>query len=174
MVDVPLQSRTYDLKKPPGHKVAVPRWTLKFPPHVTHTHTLYIGVQARTGASPNAAQDLEQKTEKLLRDAKPEALDTFRVTEGFDLPGSRVWVAYWTAAAPFKAALSVLDPSALWRLIPDEKDREAIGIWVEHFTTPLERLETNYARLEHKPGLAAIEGCERPGHELTGYWGAGR
>lgn len=170
MVDVPLQNRTHDLKKPPGHKVAVPRWTLKFPPHVTHTHTLYIGAQARTGANPDTVRHLEQKIETLLDDAHPEALDTFRVTEGFDLPGTRVWVAYWTDSGAFRAAVERLDLVALWRGVEDD----GVGVWVERFTTPLERLETNYARLEHRPGLAGMEGCEMPGHELTGYWGAGR
>ena len=55
---------------------------------------------------------------------------------------------------------------------PDNK--RSIGIWCEHFITPIERLETNYASLKHKPGVAQIPGSEFPTHDLTAYWGAGR
>lgn len=177
MVDVLETGRTYGLKKPPNHHVSVPRWSLKFPDNVTHTYTLYIGLQNRSTAALATAKNLEQTIQEVLQNdgtGNPEAFDTFRVTEGFDLPDTRVWTAYFTTSSAFESKIKALDLPALWRRIPANEGREAIGLWVEHFTTPLERLETNYARLEHKPGLAGIAGCEFPGHELTGYWGAGR
>lgn len=177
MTNIPETNRKYDLKRPPGHKVAIPRWTLKFPDGVTHTYTLYVGVQCRSAAAEGSAKKVEQRIQTLLEsdaDGKPEALDTFRVTEGLDIPDTRVWVTYWTARAPFEAAIKAIDLKQIWRSIPDDKNREAIGLWIEHFATPLERLETNYAALHHRPGLAQIKGTEQPSHELTGYWGAGR
>lgn len=45
---------------------------------------------------------------------------------------------------------------------------------MEHFIAPVERLETNYARLDHHPGLAQLPDTTQPGHDLTAYWGAGR
>lgn len=45
---------------------------------------------------------------------------------------------------------------------------------MEHFTAPIERLETNYARLDHHPGLAQLPDTTQPSHDLTAYWGAGR
>lgn len=53
-------------------------------------------------------------------------------------------------------------------------DKEHIGLWIEQFTAPLSRLETNYARLDHKPGLAQLSHTTQPEHDRTAYWGAGR
>ena len=53
-------------------------------------------------------------------------------------------------------------------------NRNNIGIWIEHFAAPITRLETNYARLDHKPGLAQLPGTYQPQHDRTAYWGAGR
>lgn len=174
MANVPVDLRKYDLKQPPGHKVAIPRYTLRFPEGVTHAYTLYIGVQHHSSSASKAAAAVQQSIQHTLNLNKPEALDTFRVTEGFDVPNSRVWVAYWTCFEAFNAALEALDLVSLWRIIPSEEDRRSIGLWIEHCTTPLERLETNYSSLEHRPGLAGIEGTERLEHDLTGYWGAAR
>lgn len=97
MANISEQNRKYDLKKPPGHEVPVPRWTLKFTDDVTHTYTLYVGVQCRETTSSDAATGLERIVQGLLESdengSKPEALDTFRVTEGFDIIDCKVWVA---------------------------------------------------------------------------------
>jgi hypothetical protein len=45
---------------------------------------------------------------------------------------------------------------------------------MEHFVAPIKRLETNYARLDHHPGLAQLPNTSQPSHDLTAYWGAGR
>lgn len=86
--------------------------------------------------------------------------------------GSRVWVAYWTDHKAYQATLQSLDLAKIWRDLGPEK--EDIGLWMEHFVAPLERLETNYARLDHQPGLAQLPRTEQPSHDLTAYWGAGR
>lgn len=167
------KDRKYSLKKPPGHKVPVPRWHLKLPDGVTHTYTLYIGLQ-----SHEASQDTISKATKSIRailrqtEGQPAAIDTFRVTNGFDVVGSKVWVAYWTDFEAFSETLDHLDLKKIWHDLGEGRD--SVGLWCEHFTTPLDRLETNYARLEHKPGLAQIPNSEQPSHDRTGYWGAGR
>jgi len=166
--------RKYTLKKPPGHKVPVPRWHLQLPKDVTHTYTLYIGVQSHE-APAETLRHLEESIQDLLNESsgKPAAIDTLRVTAGYDIQGTKVWVAYWTDFEAFRLKLGSIDLQKIWHDIPSE-NRNSVGLWCEHFTTPLERLETNYARLEHKPGLAQIPGSEQPSHDLTGYWGAGR
>lgn len=178
MVDIADTNRKYDLKKPPNHKTVVPRWTLKFSDNVTHTYTLCVGVQCRSSEASSAAKDVEETVQKLLGgDAqnRPEALDTFRVTEGFDIVGCRSSVAYWTSSGLFETTLKTLDLRRIWRKIPASKeDKQSIRLWPEHFITPLERLETNDARLVHVPGLAQIPACEQSSHDLMGYWGAGR
>lgn len=55
--------------------------------------------------------------------------------------------------------LDSLDLANIWQDVGS--DHEQIGLWMEHFTAPIERLETNYARLDHR-------------HDLAAYWGAGR
>jgi len=167
--------RKYPLKRPPGHKPPVQRWLLRLPDGVTWVHTAYVGVQSHTESSKLPMDLAIQKVKEWLNtgvDCTPSVVDYFRVTEGFDLAETRVWVAYWTDGNAFRSRLKDLDLAALWRALGPEKN--AVGLWSETFSTPVERLETNYARLKHKPGLAWIPGSEQPGHELSAYWGAGR
>ena len=140
--------RQYPLKKPAGHKPPVPRWTLKLPADVSHLYTLYIGVQGRDGES---VAGVELTIERNLNDGAdgPAAIDTFRVTDGFDIRDSRVWVAYWTSADDFQTKVNSLRLHDIWQGLGSSK--RSIGLWSEHFTTPVDRLETNYARLDHKP-----------------------
>lgn len=89
-----------------------------------------------------------------------------------DIESSKVWVAYWTDVDGFTARLKDLKLLDIWNDLGD--DKQSIGVWCEHFITPVERLETNYASLKHKPGVAQIPGSDFPEHNLTAYWGAGR
>lgn len=158
--------RTYPLKKPKGHKPPVPRWSLKFPDSIREVYTLYMGVQSHHGNS-QARSRAERIVDGLLSepDLRHPVIDTFRVTNGFDLEGSKCWVAYWLDREGFEAALRKLDPEKVWMGLGN--DRNDIGLWIEHFTAPIERLETNYARLDHKPGLAKLPNTEQPPHETT-------
>ncbi|KAK0270331.1 hypothetical protein LTR35_014130 [Friedmanniomyces endolithicus] len=165
--------RKHPLKKPADHKPPVPRWTLKLPHDVPHIYTLYVGVQTRDANSEHVV-GLEQTIQQRMSDSpnEPAAIDTFRVTDGFDVRDSKVWVAYWTSADKFTSTIKSLNLPELWQgLGPNKK---SIGIWSEHFTTSIDHLETNYSRLDHKPGLAQLPDIEQPSHELTAYWGAGR
>lgn len=170
---VETQDRKYPLKRPPNHKVPVPRWTLKLPDGVTHIYTLYLGVQAHSQNS-----DATKEAERAVRDfldgnkGKPIAVDVMRVTNGFDLLDSKVWTAYWTDSEEFETKLKALDLKKMWNDLGNIKD--SIGVWSERFITPLERLETNYASLLHQPGISQVPGSEFPAHNLTAYWGAGR
>ncbi|KAK0919981.1 hypothetical protein LTR91_005280 [Friedmanniomyces endolithicus] len=165
--------RKHPLKKPAGHKPPVPRWTLKLPHDVPHIYTLYVGVQTRDANSEHVV-GLEQTIQQRMSDSpnKPAAIDTFRVTDGFDVRDSKVWVAYWTSADKFTSTIKSLNLPELWQGLGSNK--KSVGVWSEHFTTSVDHLETNYSRLDHKPGLAQLPDIEQPSHELTAYWGAGR
>lgn len=165
--------RTFPLKKPKGHKPPVPRWCLKFPGSVTTVCTLYIGVQSHRG-NEVARLNAEATIDSILEEAdlKHPVIDTFRVTNGFDVKGSKCWVAYWLDAKGFEAALQRLNLLSIWSSMGD--DRHDIGLWIERFVAPIDRLETNYARLDHQPGLAQLPNTVQPSHESTAYWGAGR
>ncbi|EME49357.1 hypothetical protein DOTSEDRAFT_68211, partial [Dothistroma septosporum NZE10] len=167
------QERTYPLRKPEGHKPPVPRWSLQFAESIKQVYTLYIGVQSHHG-NEEARSQAEAVVESILGDAdiQEPVIDTFRVTNGFDLVGSKCWVLYWQYADGFEAALRRLDLQRVWSALGDAK--KDIGLWIEHFVAPIERLETNYARLDHKPGLAQLPNTVQPAHELTAYWGAAR
>ena len=166
-------NRKYPLKRPLEHKVPIPRWTLKLPDDVTHIFTVYIGLQSRDGGR-NAITQAEQSIQDWLgRDERrPTAVDVMRVTDGFDLVDSKVWAAYWTDTQGFTTKLQQLNLTQIWNSLGDNK--RSIGLWCEHFITPIERLETNYASLNHKPGVSQAPGGEFPAHNLTAYWGAGR
>lgn len=167
------EGRKYPLKRPSKHQVQVPRWTLKLPEDVTHIYTVYVGVQSH-GSDRSTATKAEQSIQRWLDDdsGQPIAVDVFRVTHGFDIVDSKVWVAYWTAPEGFSTKVKKLDLTKVWNDLGSGKNK--VGLWCEYFITPLERLETNYASLKHQPGLAQIPGSEFPEHNLTAYWGAGR
>lgn len=147
--------------------------TLKLPDDVTHIYTVYIGVQSHKGQHPATRQAAKAVQEWLDSDSgRPTAVDIFRVTHGYDVVDSKVWVAYWTDPEDFSTKVKRLDLTKLWSDLGAGKSD--IGLWCEYFITPVERLETNYASLKHQPGLAQIPGSEFPEHNLTAYWGAGR
>ncbi|KAK3701474.1 hypothetical protein LTR37_015448 [Vermiconidia calcicola] len=172
-MEVQTENRAFPLKRPQNHKPPVPRSTLKLPKGIDLISTLYVGVQSHE-QDTNGASKLETSIEEWLDedDGRPTAVDTFRVTHGFDLADSKVWVAYWTAADGFTNKLRSLDLPKRWMELGD--DRRAVGLWCEHFITPIKRLETNYSSLLHQPGISQVPGSEFPGHDLTAYWGAGR
>lgn len=173
MAVVQEENRKYPLKRPSAHKVPVPRWILKLPEDVTHIYTVYVGVQSH-GSQRTAATQAEESIQRWLDDdsGRPTAVDVFRVTHGYDVVDSKVWVAYWTEPHGFSRKIKSLDLLRSWNGLGEEKTN--VGLWCEYFITPIERLETNYASLKHKPGLAQIPGGEFPEHNLTAYWGAGR
>lgn len=167
------KGRNHPLNRPPNHKVPVPRWVLQLPEGITHIYTLYLGVQAHIQNS-DAISRAEHSIQDYLggKDGKPVAVDILRVTNGFDLVHSKVWIAYWTDSQEFDTKFRALDLKKTWEGLGDSKD--SIGIWSESFTTPLERLETNYASLLHQPGIAQVPGSDFPAHNLTAYWKAAR
>jgi hypothetical protein len=82
------EERTFPLKRPLGHKVPVPRWSLKFPDSVTHVYTLYVGIQSHSEhaiATRTKGEDIIEHALISSNANKPTAVDTFRVTDGFDL-----------------------------------------------------------------------------------------
>lgn len=146
---------------------------LQLPHEITHIYTLYFGVQCH-GSDETTFKKAVSKIECLLAreaDHKP-IVDSFVVTEGYDIPKARVWAAYWTAESAFRSMLKRIEMEPLWHEFGSGK--HSIGIWSENFITPVDRLETNYARTTHKPGVAQIPGSTQPSHNLSAYWGAGR
>jgi hypothetical protein len=162
--------RSNPLKKPPGHKPPVPRWTLKLPDDASHVYTLYIGVQCH-GAQKDIPKRIEDKVAIVLSESAA-AVDVLRVTDGYDVAHTKVWVAYFTIEQHFRTTIEKLNLVRLWNELGP--DNSQIGLWTESFTAPTSRLETNYARLDHNPGLSQVPNVEQPAHELTAYWGAGR
>jgi hypothetical protein len=172
-------------------------------PNISAVHTVYVGIQSHasvTFSKPDDALTIATTAIKSwLVDSQPAATDAF-VTEtdlAHDVLGSRVWVAYFTSQSSFNAALDALDLVGIYNSTlpnasaagnanghtndhdtstpkPPSQESGSIGLWTEIFTTPISRLETNYAGLHEKPGLANITGTEREYHELSAYWGAAR
>ena len=170
---VPTTDRKHPLNRPPNHKVPVPRWVLKLPDGIIHIHTLYLGVQAHT-QNNDAISRAEQSIQDFLdgNEGRPVAVDVLRVTNGFDLVHSKVWVAYWTDSQEYDKKIRALDLKVIWNSL--EESKCSFGVWSESFTTPVERLETNYASLLHQPGISQVPGGEFPTHNLTAYWKAAR
>ena len=167
--------RRYPSKKPPKWKPPVPRWQLVLPEDVLAIYTLYIGVQSHHSPPPPAFATAITTISSHLHtpSTAPSVIDTFTIETGHDIPGTRVWVCYWTSQNLFSKALSTLNLLDIYSSLPSS-DRSKIGLWTESFTTPVPRLETNYAGLHEAPGLARLPNSKREGHELSAYWGAAR
>lgn len=52
--------------------------------------------------------------------------------------------------------------------------RSETGLWLETFTTPVSRIETNYSGTDYLPGLARLPSTKVVEHDLATYWGAAR
>ena len=168
-------ARVYPLSQPKDYKAPVPRWMLELPDEVHHVCIAYVGIQkARNDASVNQAEGgAIAGIVQWLQDEshKPLSTEAFKVVKGFDIPDSRIWVAYWTDHTNFERACATLDLRNLHARLPG---REAIGLWLERFSVPLDRLETNYSGTDYLPGLARLPKTNLIRHDLTAYWGAAR
>ena len=169
----------YPKKQPDKWKPPVPRWLLVLPDDVTKIYTLYVGVQCHDTCSPpvfaNAVLAVGQWLDELKKpdlDIGPSVVDNFVNETGHDLEGSRLWACYWTNEELFQKALSKLDLCKLHTGLGE--DKSYVGVWMEHFSTPLARLETNYSGLHESPGIARIPSGKKVEHTLTAYWGAAR
>jgi hypothetical protein len=164
-------ARRYPLKLPASWKPPVPRWQLVFPSSIDTVHTLYVGIQRHDDDSSTVSAYDAAISQLYSHLATACAADAFitEVDSAHDIPGSRVWVAYYTSADAFHEAIDALNLRAKHRQFGDK-----IGYWYESFSTPISRLETNYAGLHEKSGLRAIPGIEVEGHEVSAYWGAAR
>ena len=189
------KERKYPLIQPKGWKAPVTRYKLVLSQTLMSIDVAYIGVQqhlqdgveSTTGSFQKAVQHIES----WMKEGKdrPVAVDPFNVVAGHDVPKSRVWVCYWTTNisdsdktqvsssvaqdqlrhSSMSAKLATLDLVKLYTTLSDP----TIGLWLESFTCPPSRFETNYAGLHERPGFAAL-GHEREEHNLSAYWGAAR
>lgn len=170
--------RTYPLTKPDGHKPPVPRWQLLFGDTISAVHIAYIGIQQHDDDDENTSQAIASLTQRItswVRDTDygPSTSESFEVIDGDDTKGASIWVCYWTDEALYKTALHDLSLSSLHGDLPPST-RQDIGLWLETFSLPVTRLETNYSGLDYLPGLARLPSTTTQPHDLTAYWGAAR
>ncbi|KAJ4304775.1 hypothetical protein N0V90_000303 [Kalmusia sp. IMI 367209] len=169
--------RIYPLRKPPNHRLPVPRYTLNLPPTTTHIHTLYLGIQQHS-SSDAASQAIHQASRAVyqwLNSASgPAAHETFTLIDrsGDEDAGTTMWVCYWASTAQYKHALSTLNLKSIHSALGE--GRSDVGLYLETFSTPVSRLETNYSGQDYLPGLARLPDTSVVEHELATYWGAAR
>ncbi|KAL4945725.1 hypothetical protein BDV06DRAFT_218971 [Aspergillus oleicola] len=161
-------SRKYPLAKPTGHKPPMERWKLDFT-SPTAIHTTYIGVQ-RHDSTPDTLSSYTQAVEAIQSKLTNTISENFTFIEGDDAPESTIWVSYSTPPTTDHNQINLLP------IYEALNKPSKIGLWTESFTTPTNRLETNYSGLDYLPGLARLPGTgsKVTGHELTAYWGAAR
>lgn len=175
--------RTYPLKKPAGHVPPVPRWQLIFGETIAAVHISYIGIQ-RHSSEPAVKEAIHRITDIVSRciagdgddddgSSAPAASEVFEVIKGNDTEGSLVWICYWTDEAAYRRSLDLLSPSSMYDTLPADT-RADIGVWLETFTLPPTRFETNYTGLDYLPGLGRLPDTTTQPHDITAYWGAAR
>ncbi|KAI9728389.1 MAG: hypothetical protein M1828_003789 [Chrysothrix sp. TS-e1954] len=160
---------------PKNYKAPVPRWMLGLPSDVERVCIAYVGLQlvSEHEHAQEAKAAAATAIDRWHNDPAHEPVSTehFNVVKGFDVPNTRVWVSYWTDIAAFEHACLKLDIRQMHTALPN---RSLIGLWCERFSVPLERLETNYAGTDYRPGLAQLPDTRLERHDLTAYWGAAR
>lgn len=169
-------ARLHPLRKPPNHRVPIPRWKLSLPDHVEHVLTSYVGVEQHDN-SDTAAQAKEEAAAGVQRwiegtDA-PEAVECFTTIDNYSRIGATVWVCYWSDRRRRNPVIASLNLKGIHQNL-STAGRPLIGLWHESFTTPVSRLETNYSGLDYLPGLARLPGAGTEEHNLSTYWGAAR
>lgn len=171
-------ARTHPFRKPPSHRVPVPRWKLHLPENIEEVHTAYIGVQRYsndTEASQATTEIIGGIRTWLERDDGPSAHESFAALDLRDQLDHDVaiWVCYWTDAVKFKSSLAELSLPSLHSSLSSDASG-LVGVWRESFTTAVKRLETNYSGLDYLPGLARLPEASTQEHTLSAYWGAAR
>ncbi|KAF2024407.1 hypothetical protein EK21DRAFT_78786 [Setomelanomma holmii] len=169
-------ARTYPFRKPPNHRVPVPRWTLELLDDITHTYTTYIGAQQHDGreATMHATLQAIQIVQNwLASSAGPAAFESFTQNDDSIERDTAIWVCYWDDSSRCESSLRSLALSSIHSTLP-ESSRSSVGIWQESFASEVSRLETNYSGLDYLPGLARLPGASTVEHTLSAYWGAAR
>ncbi|KAI5457084.1 heme-containing dehydratase protein [Mariannaea sp. PMI_226] len=169
--------RTYPLRTPKDHVPPIPRWQLVLAEH-DYVHTAYIGVQQHieTDAADTAriqALDAVRKWLGQRTDDGPLASEVFALLDGNDCKNVTIWTCYWLDEKKYKAALDRLSLESVYSSLPED-GRGSVGVWLEGFSTPKKRLETNYSGLDYLPGLARLPETSVEEHSRSAYWGAAR
>jgi hypothetical protein len=166
--------RVFPLRQPTNYRPPVPRWQLKLPVGIDQVFTIYTGIQRHTSDPQTwaAFADADREIEEWIRDVPPLAHESFIVEEGDDRPGCKVRVCYYTDVDDYDRGTQHLSLARIYQVL--ETSRESIGLWCEHFSTAVSRLETNYSGLDYRPGLGRILGTELVEHSYSAYWGAAR
>ncbi|KAF2846060.1 hypothetical protein T440DRAFT_472212 [Plenodomus tracheiphilus IPT5] len=167
--------RIHPLRKPPNHRVPIPRWKLSLPESCHRVFTTYVGLQQHdfgTGTT-GARWDIINAIQDWLRSNEESIVwESFSVIDGHDVEESPIWVCYFADTSQDRVHVP-LDLSQIHSRL-DSSVRDAIGIWQESFATEVSRLETNYSGLDYLPGLARLQGAQTDEHTLSTYWGAAR
>lgn len=170
--------RHYPLRKPPNHRLPIPRWQLNLPDGVEVVHTAYVGIQRHShdntvDVERAWTEAAEQIQSWLTSETGPSANESCRVIDGNDVQDAVVWICYWSDTELFHRALERLSLVELHASL-EIPGRNQVGLWLEAFTTASQRLETNYSGLDYLPGLAKLPQSSTSEHSLSAYWGAAR
>lgn len=170
--------RTYPLRKPENHRQPVPRWTLSLPDEIKSVYTAYIGVQRHSTGSEaeHASQEAISAIQTWLElEHSPVAVESFVdiALEDRESEDVAIWVCYWSDDLEYLEGMKDLGLSSIHSALP-APGRVSVGLWAEHFSAKVSRLETNYSGLDYLPGLAKLPGASTREHNLSAYWGAAR
>ncbi|TPX16901.1 uncharacterized protein E0L32_003463 [Thyridium curvatum] len=169
--------RVYPLRKPPNHKLPVPRFHHRLRAGIDHIFTTYIGIQVRSDGAraSQAGAEAVRAVQEWLEDpdSRPAAWESFALIDGVDQPGTSVWVCYFDDESRYNSGLTHLNLDKIHAGL-DAHGRASVGLWRESFKSADARLETNYSGTDYLPGLCRLPGTTAVEHELATYWGAAR
>jgi aldoxime dehydratase len=159
-------------RKPPGHKPAAPRYTLRWQSPVETMVSEYYGIQ-KVGLTWNEQFEFFKQVEVSLTD--PDGPAAHEIMRFVDEAGetNAVVVAYWLDATRH-ARWSQVAEFPQWFSASARCSAGPIGYWRETIAVPYDRHETIYSAPNYRIGLARTPGSSIESMTTNGYFGAAR
>ena len=166
---MPIQ-RILHMRKPPGFKPAVQRWSAQFPENIAHIHVGYYGTQGPDDDAIAESPFSTWQSAALADAAGPQAHDFVRFVDAAGRV-NRILIAYWTDVARFNAWRKAEWNTAFWE--HPARLSEPTGYFREELRVVLGRHETIYF-VDFAGGVARCPGVHLEKTFESGYWRAAR
>lgn len=162
--------RRLPMRKPPNHKPAVQRYSVRFPEGVREVVCAYIGIQGVDAAGAAGTDFCARLSQALPAADGPDAFDWADYVDTAGVANT-FCVAYWLDPSRHDRWVAGSAFGAWWQM--PAREAEATGYWMEIHRVPLDRMETIAFR-EYPGGIARCPDGAMTAMSESGYFGAMR
>jgi aldoxime dehydratase len=163
--------RTVPERRPPNHRPAAPRYTLRWETPVHTVISDYFAIQGRALPWERQGEFIDRMLGFFKHSDGPDAFETMRCV---DEPGytNAIVVAYWLDPTKH-ARWGFASHFTEWFRSP-HRESEDVGYWRETIAVPYDHHETVYSEPNYLIGLARCAGGSTERTTTNGYFGAAR